>query len=119
MARIPPASPRHPRAGTVRRSRSGPCRPTTPPWQGRSRRTSSLRCLRIHPEDFPMMAVKVVEAPAVHEAVVLWLHRMPPAGGDGLVHQFVHLRSALAGEAEEALGVLAGVAQLVRGEGLK
>src|SRR5207245_1257388 len=39
--------------------------------------------LGIRPEDFPMVAVEVVEAPAVHEAVVLRIHGVLSAGGDG------------------------------------
>src|SRR5207248_10277843 len=68
--------------------------------------------LGIHPEDLPMVAVEVVEAPAVHEAVVLRIHGVLSAGGDGPVHHFVHLRSAAAREREERLRVLRRIAEL-------
>src|SRR5436309_13691546 len=68
--------------------------------------------LGIHPEDFPMVAVEVVEAPAVHEAVVLRIHGVLSAGGDGLVHYSVHLRPAAAREREERLRVLRRIAEL-------
>src|SRR5437870_11709327 len=68
--------------------------------------------LGIHPEDLPMVAIEVVEAPAVHEAVVLRIHGVLSAGGDGLVHHFVNLRSAAAREREERLRVLRRIAEL-------
>src|SRR5439155_688663 len=67
--------------------------------------------LGIRPEDFPMVAVEVVEAPAVHEAVVLRIHGVLSAGGDGLVHHSVHLRPAAAREREERLRVLRRIAE--------
>ena len=59
-----------------------------------------------------MVAVEVVEAPAVHEAVVLRIHGVLSAGGDGLVHHSVHLRPAAAREREERLRVLRRIAEL-------
>src|SRR5882724_6947160 len=68
--------------------------------------------LGIHPEDLPMVAVGVVEAPAVHETVVLRIHGVLSAGGDGLVHHSVHLRPAAAREREERFCVLRRIAEL-------
>src|SRR5262249_17957058 len=75
--------------------------------------------LGIHPEGLPVMAVEIVEAPAVHEPMVLWLHGMAAAGGDGLLHQLVDFSPALARKRKEPLGAPVRVADLARGEGLE
>src|SRR5207245_9942983 len=49
-----------------------------------------LDCPWIHPEDFPVMAVGVVEAPAVHEAVILRVAGVLPARCDGLPDHLVY-----------------------------
>src|SRR6267378_5280217 len=68
-----------------------PPMPLTPGRSAAAVRRRSLRAQRwllgdlgIHPEDFPMVAVEVVEAPAVHEAVILRFGGVLPAGRDGL-----------------------------------
>src|SRR5690606_18594766 len=52
-------------------------------------RRSRLR-LTLHIGDFPLVAVQVLEATLVHEAVVACRHRLAAAGGHGVVHQLVH-----------------------------
>src|SRR2546428_6467522 len=66
-----------------------------------------------------MVPVEVVEAPAVHEAVILRIGRVLAAGGDGLPHHLVHLRPAAAGEREQTFRVSGGIAQLAPGERLE
>src|SRR5262249_18098460 len=50
---------------------------------------------RIHPENLPNMPIRVLEAAAEHETVVLRLTGLFAAGLDRLVHQFVNPRLAL------------------------
>ena len=72
----------------------------------RPRRSLGVRVrVRIHPEHLPVVAVRIVEAPAVHEAVVLRLHRVLAARGDRAAHELVHLRAARARDREQRLGV--------------
>jgi len=75
--------------------------------------------LRIHPHDFPMVAIGVVEAPAVHEPVILWVLGVLSAGGDRLVDHLVDLRAAVARKRKEALRVSVGIADLLLGERLE
>ena len=63
-----------------------------------------------------MVAVEVVEAPPVHEAVVLRVHGVLPTSGDGFLHHLVHFGPAIAREREEPLRVLGRVAELLLGE---
>src|SRR5262245_2327031 len=66
-----------------------------------------------------MMPIEVVETPTVHEALILWIHRVLSAGGDGLANHFVHLGPALARKCEESLTLRGGVAQAASGERLE
>src|SRR5262245_14682149 len=65
------------------------------------------------------MPIEVVETPAVHEALILRIHRVLSPGGDRLANHFVHFGPALARECEEAFAVLRGVAQAASGERLE
>jgi hypothetical protein len=62
------------------------------------------------------MPIEVVETPAVHEALILWIHRVLSPGGDGRANHFVHFGPALARKCEESLTLLGGVAQTASGE---
>jgi hypothetical protein len=59
------------------------------------------------------MAIEVVEAPAVHEAVILRILRVRAAGRDRPLHEVVDLGAAAAREREETLGVRRRVADLL------
>ena len=50
---------------------------------------------RTEGEDFPVVPIEVVEAPPLHEAVVLQRHGISRSGGLGLAHQFGDLRARL------------------------
>src|SRR2546427_11520642 len=94
------------------------------PWPRANERTpQTLQTLPdglgVHPEHFPMMPVGVVEAPAIHEAVILRIACMLAAGGDGLPHHLVHFRPAAAGECEQTFRISGGIAQLASGEALE
>ncbi|MCY1368646.1 hypothetical protein D9M69_556420 [compost metagenome] len=65
------------------------------------------------------MAVQVLEAVAVHEAVVLRLARRRAAGGHRLGDQLVDLGAALARQAHQHLVLLAGVGDALVREGLE
>src|SRR5207253_401128 len=73
------------RTGTWREGSRIPSseRPGDPPNPGPpgvvSRASPLLDRPWVHPEDFPVMAVGVVEAPAVHEAVILRVAGVLPA----------------------------------------
>src|SRR5262249_19654676 len=72
--------------------------------------------LRIHPHHFPMMTIEVVEAPAIHETVVLRGFCVPTAGVDRLLHESVDFSPAFAGQGNQRLGLPRRVAHLARGE---
>jgi hypothetical protein len=72
---------------------------------------------RVHPEHFPLVTVRIVEAPAIHETVAGRFHRGLPAGGDGFVDDLIHFGAAFTGEREETFAVCAGIADLPLGEG--
>src|SRR5262249_38312112 len=79
------------------RSRVRRCRRPTPCGIAlRSSGTARTACLRVHPDRFPMMPREVVEAPAVHEAVVLRIHGVLSASGDRLANDLVDLRPVVA-----------------------
>src|SRR6218665_3072448 len=67
--------------------------------QGRSRRSLPDFWLllrdrrRVHPTHLPVVPVEVIEAPAVHEAVVLRLGRALAAPRAPAVAQLLHLRT--------------------------
>jgi hypothetical protein len=65
------------------------------------------------------MPIEIVEAPAVHEALILWIHRVLSPGGDGLANHVVHFGPAVARECEESLTLPGGVAQAAFGERLE
>jgi hypothetical protein len=65
---------------------------------------SLLNGLLIHPTDFPMVTVQIVEAPAVHKAVILRLHGVLAAGSDRSVDHLIHLGPAVAQERKERFG---------------
>src|SRR5436305_957508 len=78
---------------------------------------SVLPCLWIHPHQLPMVSVEIVKAPAVHEAVVLRVHRVRPSGGDRLIHDRIHFGAAAARQREQSLVAARRVARLAPGEG--
>lgn len=72
-----------------------------------------LERLHVHVEDLPQVSVRVLEAPAVHETLVLRRLRLDPAGGHGLGGQLVHALPALDGQREDRLVRLAGIGDLL------
>src|SRR5229473_1837507 len=78
-----------------------------------------LGSLGVHPEDFPVVTVEVVEAPAVHEAVILRFGGVLPAGRDGLPDHLVDLGPAVARQRKQSFGLPGRVAQLALGERLE
>ena len=62
---------------------------------------------------------RVLEAVAVHEAVILRIIVGRAAGGDGLAHQGVHRGTAVARQADQHLGALGGVAYRLGREALE
>src|SRR6266850_1908450 len=103
-----------------------PPMPLTPGRSAAAVRRRSLRVQRrlvgdlgIHPEDFPVVAVEVVEAPAVHEAVILRFGGVLPAGRDGLPDHLVDFGPATARQREQSFGLPGRVAELALGERLE
>src|SRR5712692_506036 len=78
-----------------------------------------LGSLGVHPEDFPVVTVEVVEAPAVHEAVILRFGGVLPAGRDGLPDHLADLGPAVARQRKQSFGLPGRVAQLALGERLE
>src|SRR6266849_2118625 len=78
-----------------------------------------LGSLGIHPEDLPVVAVEVVEAPAVHEALILRFSGVLPAGRDGLPDHLVDLGPAVARQRKQSFGLPGRVAQLALGDRLE
>src|SRR5918997_552265 len=78
-----------------------------------------LNCGWIHPQDFPVVPVQIVEAPGVHEAVVLGIDRVRAARRDRLLHHLVHFRATLTRQREESFRLAGGIAQLALGERLE
>src|SRR5262245_45918286 len=80
-----------------------------------------LRCTAwgIHPEDLPMMSIEVVEAPAIHRAVIHRIHRVLAASGDSLFHDLIDLRPTTAGERQETLSLFRRVAHFALGKSLE
>src|SRR5215204_1875172 len=79
-------------------------------------RGTLLDGLRVHPHDLPGVAVEVVEATAVHEAVVLWVASRRRAGVGRGVGERVDAIARLGGDAEQRLGRPAGVGERRRRE---
>src|SRR5262249_3068916 len=52
------------------------------------------RPLRVHPEHLPVMSIGIVKTPAIHEAVVLWVHGSPAAVRQRLVDELIHFGAA-------------------------
>src|SRR2546427_2959058 len=93
----------------VQTSRSGstiswytPCNPVVGRRPGAEPARLLLCELGIHPEDFPVVAVEVVEAPPVHESVFLRVHGVLPTSGDGFLHHLVHCRAPRSAAAPHA-----------------
>src|SRR4051812_25985059 len=57
----------------------------------------------VHPHQFPGVAVGILEAVAVHEAVVLLFGQGGAAGGDGLLDEVIDVGAALARQARQHL----------------
>jgi hypothetical protein len=81
----------HPCGDDTRRARLD-----SQPGGQKERRNSLRRVGGVHPEDLPVVAVDVVDAPGVHEPAVLRRHRVPAAGTDGLPDEPVHILAAAA-----------------------
>src|SRR4051812_29105590 len=81
------------------------------------RGASALRRHAGHVDELPVVAVQVLEAMAVHEAVVLSLARDVAAGGPGLGDQGVDLLAALAAQADPARRRGLGIRKGLGGEG--
>src|SRR5262245_37070473 len=60
---------------------------------------------RVHPHHLPVMPVEIVEAPAIHEAMILRRHRIATAGVDRFLYQLVDLISAATGQGDQRLGL--------------
>src|SRR5262249_20298176 len=65
---------------------------------------------RVHVEDFPVVAVRIVEAPAVHEAVIDRVERMRSTRGDRGLDHAIDLRAARAVERAQSFAVRLRVA---------
>src|SRR5262245_61635230 len=61
--------------------------------------------LGVHPQDLPVMSIGIVKTPAIHEAVVLWVHGPLSTARHRLVDHLVHLRAARTGEREQTFGL--------------
>src|SRR5215469_5343976 len=72
-------------------------------------RSTLLDGARVHVEHLPNMAVEVLKAVSVHEAVVLGFGINLAAGGDRLRDQVVHLASVFTGQRDQHLRALRGI----------
>jgi pimeloyl-ACP methyl ester carboxylesterase len=63
-------------------------------------RASAVDGAGVHPEHLPMVSVEIVEAPAVHEAMVLGIGSVRTPGGQRLRDHRVHLGAAVHAERE-------------------
>src|SRR5262249_32409955 len=75
--------------------------------------------VRVHPEDLPGMTVEVVEAPAVHEPIVLESTGFDGPRLESCLEKVVDLRPAVARQGGQHLGEPARVHDLVLGERLE
>jgi hypothetical protein len=69
-------------------------------------RSSLLYCARFHVDQFPDVAVYVLEPMSVHETVVLWFIVGCPAGGNRLANQLIDFGAALRRQANKHFGTL-------------
>ena len=67
-----------------------------------------LRCGSLHRHGlfvevkyFPQVAIGVLEPMLVHPAIVLRLIMAGGTGGEGLLHQFIHLRPVISGKRKD------------------
>src|SRR5215470_16691341 len=65
-----------------------------------------LDSARVHGENFPYMAVEVLKAVPVHEAIVHGFVVRAAAGRDRLRDQLIHLAAILAGQGDQHLRAL-------------
>src|SRR5687768_18448504 len=72
---------------------------------------SALEGAGIHPEHFPVVPIEIVEAPHIHEAVILRIGRERAAGGERLVDERVDLIAAVDADREERVGLLPRIAE--------
>jgi hypothetical protein len=63
----------------------------------RSSYLSLLHCARLHIKDLPNMAVQILKAMGVHEAMVLRFVVSRAAGRDGFTNHFIDFRPVFAG----------------------
>src|ERR1700710_1274961 len=70
----------------------------------------------VHPHRLPDMAVQILEAAAVHEAVILLLARLAAAAGERLVGDLVDRGSAVGGDADQDLAGLLRIGDPPGGE---
>src|SRR6267142_2201235 len=73
------------------------------------RMSALLEGAGVHPENFPDVAVEVLEGVAVHEAVVVRGAECFAAGGGGFADHVVDFIATFAGEGDEDLGGFGGV----------
>ena len=65
-----------------------------PPLADSVEELALVYCIGIHKDEFPNIAIQVLESMSIHEAMVLGLIVSRPTGGDGLPHQFIDLAPA-------------------------